>query len=127
MPVRAASVPWRRSQSSASSAVGWIDKWERGVGMMRKSSEQLRLQDLSQEPGPPARFHQEIAQGTAIMKTPDYEKLFRDYAAAYTRSLGDKVDSQAIRAFFAESFIGAGVNGQVKAGANDEHFEKTLE
>jgi hypothetical protein len=58
---------------------------------------------------------------------PDYAAMFRDYAAAYERSLGDTVDSAAIRSFFAEEFIAAGANGEIHAGANDESFEKTLQ
>lgn len=57
----------------------------------------------------------------------DYAALFRDYAAAYERSLGDTVDSEAIRSFFADEFIAAGVNGEIHAGANDESFKKTLQ
>lgn len=52
------------------------------------------------------------------MDTPDYQASFRDYAAAYERSLGASVDSAAIRSFFAEGFVSAGVNGQVMAGFN---------
>jgi hypothetical protein len=58
---------------------------------------------------------------------PDYENLFRNYAAAYERSLGATVDSPAIRGFFAEAFIAAGLNGEVKAGANDDGFEAVLQ
>ena len=32
------------------------------------------------------------------MESPDYDALFRDYAKAYERSLGDSVDVDAIRA-----------------------------
>jgi hypothetical protein len=63
----------------------------------------------------------------APLAQPDYEALFRDYVAAYNRSLGDTVDVKAFRAFFAESFIGAGANGQVSVGRNDESFAKTLQ
>lgn len=62
----------------------------------------------------------------AALPMPDYEALFRDYVAAYNRSLGDAVDVKAIRAFFAESFIGAGANGQVNAGGNDDSFATAL-
>ena len=58
---------------------------------------------------------------------PDYENLFRHYAAAYERSLGPDVDTPAIREFFAEAFVAAGMNGEVKAGANDDSFEATLQ
>ena len=57
---------------------------------------------------------------------PDYDALFREYAAVYNRSLGDKVDAKAIRGFFAEAFLAAGVNGEVNAGTNDKDFETTL-
>lgn len=56
----------------------------------------------------------------------DYEQFFRDYAKAYERSLGERVDVAAIRDFFAEAFIAASVGGQVAAGANDGTFEETL-
>jgi hypothetical protein len=61
------------------------------------------------------------------MHAPDYDAFFRDYAAAYQRSLGASVDTTAIRAFFAEGFVGAGPNCQVKAAANDDAFEKSLQ
>lgn len=61
------------------------------------------------------------------MDMPDYTQWFRDYAAAYERSLGERVDSAAIRACFAEGFVGAPIQGPVQAGANDEAFERTLQ
>lgn len=61
------------------------------------------------------------------MSSPDYESLFRDYAAAYQRSLGEVVDSQAIRAFFAEVFMAVSTTGSVKSANNDDEFKQTLE
>jgi hypothetical protein len=61
------------------------------------------------------------------METPDYNAHFSAYAAAYERSLGERVDSAAIRAFFAEGFVAAGTNGQATAGANDDSFEAMLQ
>ena len=61
------------------------------------------------------------------MEAPDYNAHFSAYAAAYERSLGQQVDSAAIRAFFAEGFVSAGTNGQVTAGNNDASFEATLQ
>ena len=57
---------------------------------------------------------------------PDYDRHFRDYAAAFERSLGAAVDTPAIRGFFAEVFIAAGVDGSVRTGANDDGFERKL-
>lgn len=56
---------------------------------------------------------------------PDIKAFFEDYAAAYNRSLGDSVDAAAIRASFADSFIGAGPQGVI-SGDNDETFTETL-
>jgi len=59
------------------------------------------------------------------MQMPDYEDFFDGYARAFERSLGERVDVAAIRGFFAEAFISAGLNG-VAAGANDATFEEKL-
>ena len=61
------------------------------------------------------------------MDAPNYEAFFSDYVHAYERSLGERVDTKAIRGFFVESFLSASVAGQVSAGANDDAFEKTLQ
>ena len=61
------------------------------------------------------------------MDLPDYDAFFRDYANAFERSLGDAVDSVAIRGFFAEDFIAAGVDESVQAGRNDDSFEAALQ
>jgi hypothetical protein len=61
------------------------------------------------------------------MHMPNYETHFKEYAAAYERSLGQSVDSKAIRAFFAEGFVAASTVGEVKAGANDQTFERALQ
>ena len=60
------------------------------------------------------------------MDLPDYQQFFRDYANACERSLGESVDVDAIRNFFAEVFISASISGQVAVGANDKTFEQTL-
>ncbi|HEX5686229.1 MAG TPA: hypothetical protein VFY73_19545 [Ideonella sp.] len=60
-------------------------------------------------------------------RSPDYDALFHDYAAVFERSLGDVVDSAAIRGFFAESFVSAGPNGQLQMGSNDTGFEQALQ
>lgn len=59
--------------------------------------------------------------------TPDYEAFFRRYADAYQRSLGDRVEADLIRSFFAESFLAASTLGGVNTGPNDETFARTLE
>ena len=61
------------------------------------------------------------------MDMPDYTRWFRDYAAAYERSLGDRVDVAALRGFFAEGFVAASLQGPVQAGLNDEAFARTLQ
>ncbi len=55
----------------------------------------------------------------------DYKAFFDGYAAAYTRSLGERVEVEAIRAAFADHFIAAGPAG-VAPGANDESFAAGL-
>jgi hypothetical protein len=60
------------------------------------------------------------------MESPDYDAFFQNYAKAYERSLGDSVDVEAIRAFFAEAFLSASVGGNVAVGANDTTFVETL-
>lgn len=60
------------------------------------------------------------------MDLPDYQEFFREYANACERSLGDNVDVDAIRSFFAEVFVSASASWQVATGANDETFEQTL-
>lgn len=68
-----------------------------------------------------------MEKSNSTVAMPDYDALFRRYAEAYNRSLGETVDSKIIRGFFAEAFVSAGVNGIVNAGSNDRHFEKTLQ
>ena len=57
---------------------------------------------------------------------PDFNRFFAEYAAAFNRSLGDKVDTDAITRAFADSFIGASPSGIV-CGENGEKFRKVLE
>ena len=54
------------------------------------------------------------------------EQFFRDYVAAFNRSLGGTPDCEAIRAAFAPCFVGAGPTG-VLCGQNDEKFAEALE
>ena len=61
------------------------------------------------------------------MDMPDYTQWFREYAAAYERSLGDRVDVAAIRACFAEGFVAVSLQGPVQAGLNDDAFARTLQ
>lgn len=56
---------------------------------------------------------------------PDVESFFENYTAAYNRSLGERVDIDAIRACFTDSFIAAGPQGVV-AGNNDDTFIERL-
>lgn len=56
----------------------------------------------------------------------DFDAFFQNYVTAYNRSLGDRVDTEALRSHFSESFIAAGP-GTVMTGDNDETFSETLE
>ncbi|HYC66908.1 hypothetical protein [Brevundimonas sp.] len=61
------------------------------------------------------------------MTAPDYLAWFRAYADAYTRSLGDEVDVDAIRSFFAETVLGLGVDGSLNpANIADSAFAEGL-
>jgi hypothetical protein len=57
---------------------------------------------------------------------PDYIDLFRRYAQVYEQSLHGPVHVSAIRAFFAEAFLAASLDGRVAAGSNDEAFGQSL-
>jgi hypothetical protein len=57
---------------------------------------------------------------------PDFDHFFRAYADAYNRSLGERVDCDAIMASFADCFVAAG-SGGVNCGKNDDSFRATLE
>lgn len=54
------------------------------------------------------------------------EQFFRDYVAAFNRSLGETPAYDAIRAAFAPSFIAAGPTGVI-CGQNDQAFAERLE
>lgn len=54
------------------------------------------------------------------------ERFFRDYVAAFNRSLGGVPDYEAIRAAFAPCFVAAGPTGVI-CGQNDEKFAEFLE
>ena len=58
---------------------------------------------------------------------PDYLAHFRRYADAYEQSLGDHVEADMIRSFFADDFIALSTSGGINAGRNDESFAQTLE
>lgn len=61
------------------------------------------------------------------MTEPDYLDWFRAYADAYTRSLGEEVDVDAIRSFFAETVLGLGVDGSLNpANLADPAFAEGL-
>jgi len=57
--------------------------------------------------------------------TAQVERFFTGYVAAFNRSLGDTVDTDAIMAHFSPCFVGAGPQG-VKCGQNDETFVEVL-
>jgi hypothetical protein len=56
----------------------------------------------------------------------DYLSHFRRYADAYTRSLGDRVDTETIRGFFAEEVLALGTNGTLHPAKNDASFDEML-
>ncbi|MDX3929832.1 MAG: hypothetical protein QHC90_29050 [Shinella sp.] len=58
--------------------------------------------------------------------SPDYDSFFRRYADAYERSLGERVETDLIRSFFAEDFLSLSVKGGIVAGRNDERFAGML-
>lgn len=61
------------------------------------------------------------------MTDPDYAAWFRDYAAAYTRSLNGEVEVETIRGFFAETVLALGVDGSLNpANTGDEAFGAML-
>jgi hypothetical protein len=57
---------------------------------------------------------------------PDLKAFFDDYCAAFNRSLGERVDADAIIAAFADCFVGASPAG-VNCGQNGAHFREVLE
>jgi hypothetical protein len=57
---------------------------------------------------------------------PDFDRFFRAYADAYNRSLGGRVDHEAIMASFADCFVAAGPGG-VNCGKNDDSFRAALD
>jgi hypothetical protein len=57
---------------------------------------------------------------------PDFDRFFRNYVEAYNRSLGERVDHDAIRSKFAGCFIAAGPGG-VACGQNDDSFRTALD
>ncbi len=56
----------------------------------------------------------------------EIERFFRDYVAAFNRSLGESPDFETVRAAFAPCFVAAGPTGVV-CGQNDDEFLNTLE
>jgi hypothetical protein len=58
---------------------------------------------------------------------PDYLAFFRRYADAYEKSLGDTIEVETIRSFFAEEFMGLSIAGGINAGKNDETFIQALQ
>lgn len=61
------------------------------------------------------------------MAETDHNDFFRRYADAYNRSLGDRVDTTAIRSFFAETVLALATGGTVNAAANDESMDALLQ
>jgi hypothetical protein len=58
--------------------------------------------------------------------TADIDRFFREYVAAFNRSLGEAPDLETVRTAFAPCFIGAGPTG-VRCGQNDDAFLEGLE
>jgi len=54
------------------------------------------------------------------------ERFFQGYVEAFNRSLGERVDSDGIRAHFSSCFVAAGPQG-ISCGQNDDSFSETLE
>lgn len=60
------------------------------------------------------------------MDKPDYETFFQNYVEVFNRSLAAEVDTDAIRASYAEYFVSASTGGAVHGGANDEKYADIL-
>lgn len=58
---------------------------------------------------------------------PDYLSFFRRYADAYEKSLGDTIETELIRSFFADEFMGLSTGGGINVGKNDETFIEALQ
>lgn len=56
----------------------------------------------------------------------DYDTHFRLYAAAFERSLGDRIEFDSIRSYFAPDFMSLAITGGALVGRNDHHFVETL-
>ena len=56
---------------------------------------------------------------------PDYEAFLASYVDAYNRSLGDTVDTDGIRAHFADCFVGSGPAG-ANCGQDGDTFADAL-
>jgi hypothetical protein len=57
---------------------------------------------------------------------PDFDRFFREYADAYNRSLGERVEHDAVRSCFTDCFVAAGPAG-VNCGRNDDSFSAALD
>ncbi|WP_338720568.1 nuclear transport factor 2 family protein [Devosia sp. XK-2] len=57
---------------------------------------------------------------------PDYLAHFRRYAEAYEQSLGDHVEADLIRSFFADDIMAPATSGGINVGKNDRGFVQTL-
>lgn len=66
------------------------------------------------------------AKGGGALNGTGLRSIFRAYADAYNRSLGDSVDVEGIRASFADCFVAAGPD-VVNCGRNDDSFVATLQ
>lgn len=58
---------------------------------------------------------------------PDYLAFFRRYAHAYEKSLGETIETDLIRSFFASEFMGLSTEGGINVGKNDETFIEALQ
>jgi hypothetical protein len=62
-----------------------------------------------------------------MLPEPDYAAFFHRYADAYQRSLGDHVEADLIRSFFADTVMALSTSGALMPGENDDSFARTLE
>jgi hypothetical protein len=66
------------------------------------------------------------AESKRTLEEPDIYGFFRDYVAAFNRSLGESPDLETVRRSFAPCFVAAGPTGVI-CGQNDESFSEVLE
>jgi hypothetical protein len=60
------------------------------------------------------------------MQTPAYDQFFRRYVDTFNQALDGTGEPDAVRAFYAEAFVGASAGGKVSSGQNDDGYGQVL-